>query len=299
VTAATDARCVVCGDALAPLRDDVRDWEYGVAWASRLVACPGCGLVTHDPPIAAHEIARLYPSDYLAHGGASASRSIYGRLKAVLGRLGARGVARHLPPGGAILEIGCGNGGFLRAVHARRPDVRCAGVDLVDVGVDGIPGFAFFHGQLEDVDLGGRTFDVVYCSNLIEHVPDPRRFLARAAAALAPGGVIYGVTPDHLSLDRYLMGRYWAGYHYPRHTFVFDHKNLRTLLERSGYEVLKLGGSYGFWYTSLANRFVARSASRPRGLGFAAVTAAFLPLDLLINLFRVHGSMTFVARRPG
>ena len=291
--------CLNCGSKLDSLIDRIQDWEYGVDWASRLVICPGCGLVTHDPPVRGDQIERLYPKNYAAHTGASRSRSIYGRLKAVLGRRSARGVARHIPPDGSCLEIGCGNGSFLSVLAEERGDIQLAGVDIVDVGVTDVPRFTFYKGQLEDVDFGGRRFDVIYCSNLIEHVPDPFLFLRKCAAILKPGGVIYGITPDHLSIDRRIWGRYWAGYHYPRHTFVFNHHNIEQILGKCGFEPVKTKGSFGFWYLSLANRFVTLPGTKKRGLMFAAVTALFLPFDLLVNLFRPHGSMTFVARLPG
>jgi SAM-dependent methyltransferase len=141
------------------------------------------------------------------------------------------------------------------------------------------------------------SFDAVYCSNLIEHVPDPLAFLAKCREVLKPGGVIVGVTPDHLSLDRYVFGRYWAGYHYPRHTFIFNHRNIRTLLEKAGFDVVRIKGSHAYWYLSLANLVLELPGTRKRGFAFAAITSLFAPLDLLVNRVRVHGSMTFIGRR--
>lgn len=288
--------CLNCGGELAVLVQRIEDWEYGVPWDSRLVMCRQCGLVTQDPPVRPDQVERLYPPGYTAHTPASRSRSIYGGLKSLLGGAAARAAARHLPAGGGCLEVGCGNGAFLARLAEERPDVELAGVDIVDLGV-ALPRFTFYRGQLEAIDFGTRRFDLVYCSNLIEHVPDPFVFLRKCAALLRPGGVLYGVTPDHLSVDRYLFGRYWAGYHYPRHTFVFDHRNLVQVLSATGFERVRVRGSHGFWYLSLANRFVERPGTKPRGLLFALVSALFLPVDLLINLFRCHGSLTFVAQR--
>jgi SAM-dependent methyltransferase len=290
--------CLNCGEGLVGLVDEIRDWEYGIQWPSRLVVCPACGLVTHDPPVRADQIEQLYPESYTAHGTASRSRSIYGRLKGVLGRRSARGVAKHIPPGGSCLEVGCGNGSFLSVLAETRDDIDLAGVDIVDAGVNGVPRFTFYRGQLEDVDFEGRQFDVIYCSNLIEHVPDPFRFLRKCASILKPGGAIYGITPDHLSLDRYLWRRYWAGYHYPRHTFVFNHDNIGDILTKCGFEPVAIRGSYSFWALSFANRFVELPGTKKRGLLFAAMTALFLPFDLAVNLVRPHGSMKFVGRLP-
>jgi hypothetical protein len=101
--------------------------------------------------------------------------------------------------------------------------------------------------------------------------------------------------PDHLSLDRFVFGRYWAGYHYPRHTFIFDHNNMRQILDRCGYRDVQLKGSYSFWSLSLRNIFIEGHGPRKRGLVHAAITIGMLPFDLFVNLFRCHGAMTFVA----
>jgi SAM-dependent methyltransferase len=292
--------CVLCGEAAAlrPLAPEIRDYEYGVPWRSELWICTGCGLVAQQPRVRAADIPKLYPGDYLAHSARSRSGGVYGRLKGILARHEAEVLARYVPENGSVVEVGCGNGAFLAALHGIRPDIGLAGVDIEDVGIADLPGFAFHHGQLEEVALPTASFDAVYCSNLIEHVANPLAFMARCHAILRPGGVIVGVTPDHLSLDRHLFGRYWAGYHYPRHTFVFNHDNIKSLLENSGFDVVRITGSHAYWYLSLANLLVERPGAKKRGLIFGAVTALFAPFDLLINRFRVHGSMTFIGRRP-
>jgi SAM-dependent methyltransferase len=297
--------CALCGvgaaqgdaPSLTPLVRDIKDYEYGVPWRSELWACGRCGLVVQQPRIAPADVSRLYPRSYLAHSGSSRARGVYGRLKNILARREAGQLARHVPQNGRIIEVGCGNGKFLSVLHDVRPDIGLAGVDIEDVGIADLPGLTFHHGQLEEVDIEPSSFDAVYCSNLVEHVPDPLAFLTKCRKILKPGGVIVGITPDHLSLDRYIFGRYWAGYHYPRHTFVFDHRNIRTVLENAGFEVVGIKGSHAYWYLSLANLMLELPGTRKRGLAFAAITVLFAPLDLLINCFRAHGSMAFVGRR--
>ncbi len=275
----------------------VRDFEYGVPWESQLLICGSCGLVTHDPAITAEDIPELYPSTYHAYTGGSQGKGLYWKLRKAWATFAMRGVLSHLPRGGRLLEVGCGNGSFLRLVAEARPDVALHGIDIVDTHIEDIPGLVFHEGMLETTDLPG-DFDVIYFNNLIEHVPDPVAFLDKCYRILRPGGVIYGNTPDHLSLDRYLFGRYWAGYHYPRHTFVFNHDNMRKILEQCGYEDIELKGSYAFWSLSLRNIFMERHGPKKRGLVHAAITIGMLPFDLLVNVFRCHGAMTFIGRAP-
>ncbi|MEO1081892.1 MAG: class I SAM-dependent methyltransferase [Pseudomonadota bacterium] len=289
--------CLICDGAFAPLRDDVVDWEYGVHWDSSLVRCQTCGLIAQNPPIKSEQITDLYPDNYLAHSPASRSKGIYGGLKETLARRTARSIAATIPEGGTLMEIGCGNGHLLRRIASERPDVRLKGVDIEEVEITGLANFEFYHGQFEDTQIPPESIDLIYCSNLIEHVPDPLRFLRKARSTLKNRGVVHGVTPDHLSVDRYIFGKFWAGYHYPRHTFIFNHRNIQMLLRKAGFSKTRVRGSYSFWYLSLANRFQELPGTKKRGVLFAAVTAMFLPLDMLINAMRCHGSMTFIAEK--
>ena len=50
--------------------------------------------------------------------------------------------------------------------------------------------------------LRGRRFDVVFSSEVIEHVPDPRAFLRELADHLAPGGTLAVTTPSAEIVDR-------------------------------------------------------------------------------------------------
>lgn len=287
--------CVHCGAEPKVLWSDIRDYEYGVPWRSKLLECPRCGLVVHEPRITADDIPKLYPDTYHAYTGGAGGRGLYWKLRKLLARSTLRGLLPHLPRGGRLLEVGCGNGSFLQLIAEARPDLELHGVDIVDTGITGIAGFTFHQGQLEQIDLPAGHFDALYFSNLIEHVPDPFVFLKKCRTLLRPGGVVYGNTPDHLSIDRYLFGKRWAGYHYPRHTFLFDHRNMREILEACGFSRVELRGSYAFWSLSLRNIFQEGHGPKKRGLSHAAITGLALPFDLLVNLVRCHGAMTFSA----
>jgi SAM-dependent methyltransferase len=292
----TQQTCIACAGRLQPLYDRIEDFEYAVAHNSTLVMCSQCGLVTQSPRVEASEIPGLYPNDYQAYNAAKGG--IFGRLKALLIRREARRILAHASgPAPRIIEIGCGNGSLLRAVGTLHPGTELAGVDIKDLGVSEGGRVRFYCGQVEEVALPRDHYDVVFCSNLIEHVSDPMRFLAKIREILKPGGTLMLITPDHLSVDRHVFGRRWGGYHYPRHTFVFNHTNIATILRKAGFDVAKLSGSYSFWGVSVQNVLHKESGRKPRGLLFFMVTALFLPLDLLINRFRPHGSMTIVARK--
>ncbi len=291
-------KCLICGDQFLEFINAIRDYEYGVKWSSKLIKCRNCSLVTQDPDVTSEQIPKLYPKNYLAHSQASRKRGIYGILKQVLANRAVKKITKYIPPHGSFLEVGCGNGHFLTRVANERSDIKLLGVDIQPYEGESIANFRFFHGQFEDQDIESGSVDLIYFSNLIEHVEDPKIFLQQCLKILREGGKIYGVTPNHLSWDRFIFWRFWAGYHYPRHTYLFDHKNLRRFLEELGFINIQIKGAYAYWYLSLANIFLPLHGQKKRGILFALVTAFFLPLDFLINLVTVHGSMTFTANIP-
>ena len=105
----------------------------------------------------------------------------------------------RLPPDRvrAYLEIGCGYGFSIDAAE-RLFGWRSVGVDpspvakagRIGLGLDIRPIYA-----TTDIDLGG-PFDLVYASEVIEHVDKPEAFLAICAAHLAEDGVLTLSTPD-------------------------------------------------------------------------------------------------------
>jgi len=78
--------------------------------------------------------------------------------------------SRWIPEGGCIIDYGCGTGDFINAVTARRRigvDLRSASRDTLDEGVE----FSETEGVLMP-GIGDVEADIVFCSNLLEHLPD-------------------------------------------------------------------------------------------------------------------------------
>ena len=107
---------------------------------------------------------------------------LFPQLRAMLGQ-----------PLGPILDMGCGNGSVARALIAQGYDVY--GVDASESGIAianaEAPGRFFVldvsSGQLP-AELAGKRFDGVISTEVIEHLYDPRGFIAFARRILQSGG---------------------------------------------------------------------------------------------------------------
>ena len=99
---------------------------------------------------------------------------------------------------GSLLDVGCGFG-FALDFWTRTGRGEACGVELADYGVTGAQklGVTIYSQLLEQcVPLSGRRFDVVYASEVIEHVPDPQAFVTLLSRWLADDGVLILTTPN-------------------------------------------------------------------------------------------------------
>lgn len=116
------------------------------------------------------------------HGG-----YVHGRRVRVL----AGHLARLLPPGSEVLDVGCGDGLLSLAVARARPDVRVAGLDVLPRAEAHIP-VSLFDGRC--IPRPDRGADVLMFVDVLHHTPDPM-VLLREAARVARRAI---VIKDHL-----------------------------------------------------------------------------------------------------
>jgi SAM-dependent methyltransferase len=236
-------RCHACGAAalqavpgyarLSRVTSDCRSWPAG----GSLVHCSACGLV--QAPVTdewRRDCRRIYQQYSIYHQGAGREpRAFNGmngkghpRSEAIVRALAAMGA---LPDRGRLLDVGCGNGAFLRAFGAAAPGWRLNGLEVHDrhrAAIESLPGVErLFLG--DDVSGIDGTFDLISIVHVLEHLPSPGAVLRRLWAKLAPGGLLVVQVPDC------------------RHSFmlpVADHcshfsvRGLERLIAASGFTVL-------------------------------------------------------------
>lgn len=150
--------------------------------------------------------------------------------------------------GKRVLDVGCSSGYLARPLADR---------GCVVVGIERDPAAAevaravceeVLVGDVETMELPfeDRSFDVVLCGDLVEHLRDPEAFLARVRRLLGPGGRVVLSTPNvaNWAMRLSLLAGRWQykerGILDSTHTHLFTRRTLVETLERAGYRLVEL-----------------------------------------------------------
>lgn len=222
--------------------------------------CSQCGLIYVSPRPSLDEIVDLYARDS-AHKPAAShiSAEIPQRIHA---RHNLR-IVTSFATKGALLEIGPGAGYFLD--EARRIGFDPYGIELNRTLA------SFIRDRLnipcEDSPLSssvfqGKAFDVVYHCDVISHFFEPILEFRKMNDVMKEKGILVFETGNLAEVDRKYF-KYFQRFQYPYHLFFFGTDNLLDLLDRSGFELLRI-----YRYSILPQLMVRKALVGMRGLLF-------------------------------
>lgn len=143
-----------------------------------------------------------------------------------------RGLARNA----RVLDVGCGEGALSWA--AQQMGFEAHGCDVAEPAVAlarGLVGADNVHvGTIDDLPYPPRTFDAVAALEVLEHLPDPRAFVERAALLLKPDGVLLLTLPNRhrvFAVLKRALGKAQSNTDYPPHHLTrWSARALRRLL---------------------------------------------------------------------
>jgi SAM-dependent methyltransferase len=142
---------------------------------------------------------------------------------------------------GTILDIGCSSGGFLGTM--KDEPWRLYGIEMEALTAEkarAATGADIFVGDALDAPFPAESFDVITCSDVLEHVYQPRQFLAKVLEWLKPGGIFYAGLPNIDSWEARTLGTYWYGLELPRHLYHFSPRSLRYVMTSLGFEEISI-----------------------------------------------------------
>ena len=156
--------------------------------------------------------------------------------------------------GQQFLDVGCSIGRAL--MIANMLGFNCHGFDVSQFAVNFCRKKGFDCQQAET--FGGlypdERFDVVHCSHVIEHVPDPVFLIGELYRITKPGGICMLACPNYRSLPRLMKGKEWKIWCLDSHLWQFSLKQMIHLFKSRGFECLSAKTLHGWVPTSKFKR---------------------------------------------
>jgi len=212
---------------------DCRPWR-GIG---RLAACSGCGTlqkIVTEGWLA--EMRALYAGYSIYEQGAGNEQVSFdegsgagkARSQKIIDWLCATGT---LPGEGKLLDIGCGNGAFMRAFGRCRPLWQMTGLELDarhEASIAAIPGAVNLHvGPIESLQS---RFDLIVLVHALEHIPNPIKYLQQICNRLTPGGMVLIEVPDVDSSPFDIL--------IADHCTHFSAHTLRNIVSKADFDIL-------------------------------------------------------------
>lgn len=212
----------------------------------RMVKCNSCGLVRANPILPLSRLERLYEkSEFTYSSQVEDLNETYERYLRKLDDFGAKR--------GNLVDIGCGNGFFLkRALELGYKKVW--GVEPSSDAVAEAPRDMkkqIICDVLRSGLFPSGKFNVICCFQTLDHVPNPNEFLSICHQILKPGGLVLFLNHDVGFWLTKLLGEK-SPIIDVEHIYLFDQKTMRKIFEKNNFKVLEIGEaknthSLGYW----------------------------------------------------
>jgi 2-polyprenyl-3-methyl-5-hydroxy-6-metoxy-1,4-benzoquinol methylase len=228
----SEVSCPACGASVLKPGPQFTFQTQGGRLSSRILSCPACTHVFLHTDEQTHALTETdYAHDYVGF-----------RVDPVFAERARKALEEELKPlcpQGRLLDVGCGNGEFMRIARDAGYSVR--GVDIseaavaqcreagLDAAVGDFPNMAF-----------DEQFDCVTMWDVIEHLRDPVAFISKARSLLKPGGVLLLKIPGFEGAVVPVVGAVprlaRSMLHAPHHVQYFTRASCERAIRRAGFE---------------------------------------------------------------
>lgn len=168
-------------------------------------------------------------------------RGLDGWMNGASGEL-TRGVP--VTPDHTVIDVGCGDGALIHFCARQGAEVifidRNAGaLARTRAKIEASPARAFraIESDCDPIPLDDDSGDLVICTEVLEHVPDPRAFLRELIRVTRPGGQLLVTVPDSRSEQLVAATAPPQYFQEPNHIRVFEAGEFRRLVEEAGLEI--------------------------------------------------------------
>lgn len=134
-----------------------------------------------------------------------------------------------------VLDAGCGEGHLIEYLHKTKPNNEYYGADVTEVAItkakERCPWASFTLTDLADLNFPDESFDVVICTEVLEHIYEYEKVIDQLKRVLKKGGLLI-INFPHESLwtvGRFLLGR--RPIKVPDHVHAFSPKSMNHTVQ--------------------------------------------------------------------
>ena len=136
---------------------------------------------------------------------------------------------------GALLDFGCGLGGFLSATHAK--GWTSYGIEphqKAKTKAKKISGREVYS-TIGEAQKTNKKYDVITLWHSLEHVVGLGKTIRFLYNSTKKEGKVVVAVPNHQSFDAKHYKNFWAAYDTPRHIWHFDQKSITNVFKKQGF----------------------------------------------------------------
>lgn len=217
------------------------DNRHGYPGRFDIYRCQNCGFEQTEPQLTSGKLTYIY-TNYYPKRDANIKhlvKSIKIPSKNAIAKNG-WGTTCHFQTkkGQKVLDVGSGTCQSLLEIKVLGGEAWGIDPDENSQKVAKKLKLKFHLGTIHNCQFRKNYFDLITASQVLEHEPDPIKFLLDSKKFLKKNGKVIMSFPNTDSLFEKVWGRKWLHWHIPYHVNHFNKTSLQILAKKTGFKII-------------------------------------------------------------
>ena len=203
--------------------------------------CNDCSSYFLAPRPTNEMLAQAYDSSYYGEKEEKFSSPLIEKALDYFRSGRSRRLSKYLNNGAKVLDVGCGNGRFLKYL------LNYGNYELYGTEMEGnsakrasrTPEIKLKVGSLEQNDFPENYFDAITLFHVFEHLAEPKQMLEIIAKIIKTNGIVVFSFPNISSFQSKIFKGKWLHLDPPRHLFFFEPKDFINIMQGHGFKIIK------------------------------------------------------------